>query len=45
MGFEPGPIYREIMTGLLEARLKNMVNSKKEELEFVRSRYLNRSGK
>ncbi|NLD35920.1 MAG: CBS domain-containing protein [Desulfatiglans sp.] len=45
MGFEPGPVYREIMTGLLEARLKNMVNSKKEEMEFVKARYLNKSGK
>jgi tRNA nucleotidyltransferase (CCA-adding enzyme) len=45
MGFEPGPIYREIMTGLLKARLKNMVNSKKEEMEFVMARYMNRSGK
>lgn len=45
MGFEPGPVYREIMTGLLEARLKNRVNSKKEEMEFVRARYLNKSGK
>ncbi|MBN1905841.1 MAG: CBS domain-containing protein [Deltaproteobacteria bacterium] len=45
MGFEPGPVYREIMTGLLEARLKNMVNSKKEEMEFIRARYLNKSGR
>jgi hypothetical protein len=33
------------MQALLEARLKNMVNSKKEEMEFVRARYLNISGK
>ncbi|NLA75642.1 MAG: CCA tRNA nucleotidyltransferase, partial [Deltaproteobacteria bacterium] len=40
MGLEPGPIYKEIFGALLEARLKNRVNSKKEEMEFVRARYL-----
>ncbi len=45
MGFEPGPLYREIFACLLEARLKNRVNSKKEEVEFVRARFLNLPGK
>jgi tRNA nucleotidyltransferase (CCA-adding enzyme) len=45
MGFEPGPLYREIFASLLEARLKNRVNSKKEELEFVRARFLSLTGK
>ncbi len=45
MGFEPGPLYREIITSLLEARLKNMVNSKKEEVEFVRARFQHLPGR
>ena len=44
MGYEPGPLYKEIFDSLLEARLKNMVNSKKEEMDYVRTRFLNRSG-
>jgi tRNA nucleotidyltransferase (CCA-adding enzyme) len=44
MGFEPGPLYKKIFESLLEARLKNRVNSKKEELEFVKARFLKLSG-
>ena len=43
LGFEPGPLYKKIFDSLLEARLKNRVNSKKEELEFVKARFLNLS--
>ncbi|MBN2419100.1 MAG: CBS domain-containing protein [Deltaproteobacteria bacterium] len=43
MGFEPGPLYKKIFESLLEARLKNTVNSKKEELEFVKARFLNQA--
>ena len=42
MGLTPGPLYKEIFDALLEARLKNSVNSKKEELDFVKTRFLNR---
>ena len=45
MGFEPGPLYKKIFDSLLEARLKNIVHSKKEELEFVKSRFLSQSFK
>jgi tRNA nucleotidyltransferase (CCA-adding enzyme) len=45
MGFEPGPLYREILACLLEARLKNRVNSKKEELELISARFQSLSGK
>ncbi len=44
MGLTPGPLYKEIFDALLEARLKNSVNSKKEELDFVKTRFLNRHG-
>ncbi len=44
MGFEPGPLYKKIFESLLEARLKNLVNSKKEELDFVKTRFVNQPG-
>ncbi len=45
LGFEPGPLYRKIFDSLLEARLKDMVNSKKEELAFVKKRFSSRAEK
>lgn len=36
LGFRPGPIYREIMKAVLDARLNGEVKTKEEELEFVR---------
>ncbi len=36
MGFKPGPIYREILDSLLDARLNGEVRSRTEEVEFVR---------
>jgi len=35
MGFRPGPLYKEILDRLLEVRLNNKVNSRKEEMSFV----------
>ena len=39
MGFEPGPLFREIMHDLLMARLDQKIKSKEDELAFVRRRY------
>ena len=39
MGFKPGPLYRQILDALLEARLNNLVNSKEEELFFIKEKY------
>ncbi|NVL90776.1 MAG: CBS domain-containing protein [Desulfobacterales bacterium] len=36
MGFEPGPVYREILTSILDARLNGEVKTRVEEVEFVR---------
>ena len=44
MGFSPGPLYRDILEALLEARLNNVVTSKEDEEAFVRERYGGRNG-
>ena len=39
MGFKPGPVYREIFDGVLEARLNNLVKTKDDEIMFVREHF------
>jgi tRNA nucleotidyltransferase (CCA-adding enzyme) len=39
MGFQPGPLYRQILDALLEAKLNNQVNTKEDELLFVKENY------
>jgi tRNA nucleotidyltransferase (CCA-adding enzyme) len=39
MGFEPGPIYREIMGSLLDARLNGQIKTRQDEVEFVRNHW------
>jgi len=39
MGFPPGPLYRDILQALLEARLNNVVTSREDEIAFVRERF------
>jgi len=39
MGFEPGPIYRDIFEWLLEARLNNRVKTKADEIKFVKKHF------
>ena len=41
LGFQPGPLYRQILDALLEAKLNNQVNTKEEELLFVKEKYGN----
>ncbi len=36
MGLEPGPIYREILQAVLDAKLDNLVKTRSDELLFVR---------
>jgi tRNA nucleotidyltransferase (CCA-adding enzyme) len=40
LGLAPGPLYREVFDRLLEARLNNRVNTKDDELDFVRDQFL-----
>lgn len=39
LGLRPGPIYRDILNSLLYARLDGHVQSRDDELRFVRSRF------
>ncbi|NIO05830.1 MAG: CBS domain-containing protein [Proteobacteria bacterium] len=39
MGFEPGPLFREIMAELLKGRLDGKIKSKEEEIDFVTRTY------
>jgi tRNA nucleotidyltransferase (CCA-adding enzyme) len=39
LGYRPGPVYREILDALLEARLDGEVGTREEELAWVRGRY------
>jgi len=39
MGFKPGPIYREILGRLLDARLNGEVKTRMDEVEFVRKNW------
>ncbi len=43
MGITPGPIYREILDGLLDGRLNGELSSREEEVEFVRKRFMEAS--
>jgi tRNA nucleotidyltransferase (CCA-adding enzyme) len=39
LGLRPGPIYRDILNSLLYARLDGHVQSRDDELRFVRRRF------
>jgi len=39
MGIEPGPVFREILQTVLEAKLNGKLKTKNDELAFVR-RYI-----
>jgi len=39
LGFHPGPIYRDILNSLRYARLDGQVQSRDDELRFVRRRF------
>lgn len=39
MGYKPGPVFREILTALLEARLNGEIKTRDDEREFVRTHW------
>jgi tRNA nucleotidyltransferase (CCA-adding enzyme) len=39
MGFEPGPVFREILTRLLDARLDGKVKTRSDEVAFVKTNW------
>jgi len=42
MGYTPGPIFKEILTSLLDARLEGRLKDRDEEVEFVRREFAGR---
>jgi tRNA nucleotidyltransferase (CCA-adding enzyme) len=42
LGIKPGPLYREILDSLLLARLEGKVQTKGDEMRYVKARYLDR---
>lgn len=40
MGLTPGPIFKQILGSLFEARLNGLVKTREDEIEFVRHHYL-----
>ncbi len=43
LGLVPGPLFRDILDAVLEARLDGVVKTKDDEIRFVRKRYASRS--
>ncbi|MBI5408292.1 MAG: CBS domain-containing protein [Nitrospirae bacterium] len=39
MGYRPGPLFKEILTAILEARLERTIKSREEEIRFVKERF------
>jgi tRNA nucleotidyltransferase (CCA-adding enzyme) len=44
LGLPPGPVYREVFDRLLEARLNNLINTKDDEINFVRDTFAMQTG-
>jgi tRNA nucleotidyltransferase (CCA-adding enzyme) len=42
LGIKPGPLYREILDSLLLARLEGKVQTKADEMRYVKTRFLDR---
>jgi tRNA nucleotidyltransferase (CCA-adding enzyme) len=40
MGLSPGPLFKQILGSLFEARLNGLVKTREDEIEFVRHHYL-----
>lgn len=40
MGFEPGPLFKDILAAIEDAQLEGQIGSREEALEFVRRRFL-----
>jgi tRNA nucleotidyltransferase (CCA-adding enzyme) len=42
MGLKPGPLYKQVFEGLLEARLNGRVSTREDEIRFVQERFRDR---
>jgi tRNA nucleotidyltransferase (CCA-adding enzyme) len=41
MGYEPGPLFKEIFDSILEARLEGAVSTREDEIQFLKERFEN----
>ena len=41
MGYEPGPLFKEIFDSILEARLEGAVSNREDEIQFLKERFGN----
>jgi tRNA nucleotidyltransferase (CCA-adding enzyme) len=39
LGFKPGPVFRDIFSSLLKARLHNEVSTREDEIEFIKKNF------
>jgi tRNA nucleotidyltransferase (CCA-adding enzyme) len=39
MGLQPGPVFRDVLESLLEARLNNLIKTRDDEVEFVKQNW------
>jgi hypothetical protein len=39
MGYSPGPLFKKILSAILDARLEKQVKSLEEEIKFVKERF------
>lgn len=39
LGYSPGPVFREILQALLLERLDNQLQTREEEINFVRNKF------
>jgi tRNA nucleotidyltransferase (CCA-adding enzyme) len=39
LGFKPGKLYKDILNALLEARLNDLVSTKRDEEKFVKEHF------
>jgi tRNA nucleotidyltransferase (CCA-adding enzyme) len=39
MGYTPGPFFKKILTACLEERLEGRIESREEEIDFVKKRF------
>jgi len=41
MGYEPGPLFKDIIDSILEARLEGVVSTREDEIQFLKERFGN----
>jgi tRNA nucleotidyltransferase (CCA-adding enzyme) len=39
MGYKPGPLFKELIDSILEAKLEGEVSTREDEIEFLRENF------